>query len=96
MFGKDYAMPMEDLLILSWVPTNLDEQYHEEVKLRMRMANEEAARQIAKQFKQAKKHYDRATKLPQFNIGGKFIWRLVSRNQVLVRNLPHDGMDHIE
>ena len=36
----------------------------------MRLANEEAARQLAKQFEQAKKHYDRGTKLPHFNIGG--------------------------
>ena len=69
MFGQDYTMPMEDLLIPRRVPTNLDEQYHEEVRLRMRLANEEAARQIAKQFEQAKKHYDKGTKLPQFNIG---------------------------
>ena len=46
MFGQDYEMPMEDLLIPRRVPNNLDEQYHEENRLRMRLASEEVARKL--------------------------------------------------
>ena len=69
MFGQDNEMPMEDLLIPRRVPTNLDEQYHEEIRLRMRLANEEAARQLEKQFEHAKKQYDKGTKLLKFSSG---------------------------
>ena len=64
MFGQDYDMPMEDISIPRSIQTKPNEHYREEIRLRMRSANEKAARQPAKHFKQVKKHYDKGTKLP--------------------------------
>jgi len=69
MFGQDYNMPMEDILTPRRIPTNLDDQYHEVVRLRIRLAHEEAVKQLEKHFEKAKKQYDKGTQIPAFQEG---------------------------
>ena len=69
-------MPMEDILKPRRIPTNLDEQYHEEIRVRMRLANEEAVKQLAKNFEKAKRQYDKGTKTPNFQIGDPVYLRI--------------------
>ena len=69
MYGRDPEVPMDDILTPRKLPYFLDENYEEEVQVRLRLAHKEAQAQLEKSFAKMKASYDKGTKGPNFKIG---------------------------
>ena len=69
MNWRDPENPMEDLLKPRRISNMIDEDYEEEVQVRLRLAHQEAKNRLAKSSEVMKRAHDKGTTYPTFRMG---------------------------